>query len=126
MALNNPESPVDLNELVDIRDADASLFKSIIDQYLMDIPGHVEALQKAQVQRDAEAIGQQAHFFRGSSANFRANAFVDVCGRMETQAHSGNLQNMTVLMNEFTRELQRVREALEAEQRKCAPGAEDV
>ena len=111
---------MDLSDLADIRDADASLLKSIIDQYLMDIPGHLEAMQKAQTLGDAEAIRQQAHFFRGSSANFKAKAFVDVCNRMETQARAGTLQDMAMMMCEFMQELGRVREALEAEKQKCA------
>jgi len=106
------EPIIDLSELADMRAVNIVLFNAVIDQFLSDAAPHLLLIENAFAERNAEELRQQAHFFRGSSANFRAKAFGLICARIENQARAGDLTGMAGLLQEFKRELARIEDAL--------------
>jgi|GEM_PF-1998353 len=114
MIPSSNKAVIDLSDLAEMRAMDVALLNSIIDQYLLDIPPHLAVLQKAVLQKELELIRQEAHFFRGSSANFRAAAFIDICAKIETQARAGHFEGLEFLMEQFMEALKKVQHALVA------------
>ena len=70
-------------------DGDPELLLDLIELFLDDGPGKVEAVIRGLEQGDCEKMERAAHSLKGSSGNLGAQALQDACERLQL-ASSGN------------------------------------
>lgn len=107
--------PVDLAVIRSYVTADDPAFASgLIDVYLREAARDLRSMADAAERGDCGAVAQLAHRLKGSSAGFGARLLPDRCQSLYAAARA----NMVVVgeLTALTREFERVKAALEAEQ----------
>ena len=92
---------------------DPEFFPSIIDQFLRDIPRYLQSIQEACQRRDAQALRESAHTWKGSSNFIGAHQLAKHCSALERFGESGNVDGLDPYLSAFEAELQRVKMFLE-------------
>lgn len=69
-------------------DTDPALVRELVELFLSDGPPRLEAMRAAVEDGDGDALWQQAHALRGSSAMVGATAVAELCELLE-QRHDG-------------------------------------
>jgi len=82
-------------------DGDEELVRIIIDGFLEDIPGQIDALKEALEQGDAPVVRHQAHTIKGASANIGAEALRQTAHAVEKAGEAGNLDEAASLAPEI-------------------------
>ncbi len=88
------------------------LLARIIDLYLDDTPGLLNALRDSITGGDAANVRMVAHRLKSGSANLGAMELADLCRQLEEQGHTGQLENSLTLLNRIETEFKRVSTAL--------------
>jgi PAS domain S-box-containing protein len=86
----------------------------LIDAFLEDAPAEIAALRGAVERGDPEEARQVAHTLKSNGATFGAQAFSELCQKLEALGRHGGLDEAPVLLEQAEREWLRLREALEA------------
>ncbi|WP_172657237.1 ATP-binding protein [Myxosarcina sp. GI1] len=104
-----------LNSLRQLAGAKAqTLLTNIINQYLEDSPGRLQAIAKALEEKDAEALRKAAHGLRSSSANLGAVGIAECCKSIENLARTGKIPEEGVI-TQLETEYQQAKIALQEE-----------
>jgi two-component system sensor histidine kinase/response regulator len=123
-----PSSPLDARVLGELRALDepgSGFFHGVIGLFLATTPARVEALAAAVRNADAAGIRALAHGLRSTCGNVGARRLHDLCAEIEERAAAGAAA-LEPLLGALLDESARVREALEAEQRRARPPAPRV
>jgi HPt (histidine-containing phosphotransfer) domain-containing protein len=80
-----------LDELGQATDGDNSFLVELIETYLADAEGQVEAIDAAIAATDAEALVRPAHTLKSSSASVGAMRLAAMARGLEAQARAGQL-----------------------------------
>ncbi|MBT3352014.1 MAG: transporter substrate-binding domain-containing protein, partial [Nitrospinaceae bacterium] len=88
------------------------ILKKLIDKFFSDTPQRLSSLKEVLAGGDAQALEQQAHSLKGSSANLGARRMAEVCERLEQSAHENRIEGAEELLAEVTQEYQHAKEAL--------------
>ena len=105
-----------LDELRSLGGEDDPLFLStLINQFLQDIPTHVEAIRQAVEQANADALMKAAHAFKGASRNMGAPGLAALCLELEEMGRAATTEGAENLLSPLQSEVDRVRPALQAE-----------
>ncbi|MCA9470648.1 MAG: PAS domain S-box protein [Nitrospirales bacterium] len=111
--------PLDMNVLDELRalggEEDPEFFSSVIDQFLEDIPPHLDAIRQAIEQHDADSLMKAAHGFKGSCRYIGAKPLADLCFSLEQLGRQGTTEGTDSLLEQFDAELFRVQRALQSE-----------
>ncbi len=91
------------------------LLKRIVDLYLTNSRTLVGSLREAVVCSDAAAVAQAAHSLKSSSANVGAIGLSELCAKMESSAHAGDLESAWTQLERLFEEHERVVLALNAQ-----------
>ena len=118
--LTPPDSPpldqAVLDELRSIGGEDDPLFLStLVNQFLQDIPTHVEAIRQAVEQANADALMNATHAFKGACRNMGAPGLTVLCWELEEMGQAATMEGAENLLSPLQSEVDRVRLALQAE-----------
>jgi two-component system, sensor histidine kinase and response regulator len=102
--------PVDLTGLFESGLQD--ILPQIIETFLETSAQTIQKAKQALAAQDLAELQQCAHSLKGSAANLRANALVDLCGRLEGHCRSGSQEPAPPLLAAIDREIEKVREDL--------------
>jgi len=102
-----------LEGLKELGDGDPSFLIEVIQQFLHDAPGHIEAIQQAVVEVNAGALMKAAHGFKGSCRNMGALPLGDLCYALEQKGRNEDVTDVDTLVTNLQEEHVRVRRALE-------------
>jgi CheY-like chemotaxis protein len=110
-----PPEPAPPDDLIDplilaelrVPAGDTVLLDELIDLYLRDGPGRVEAIVAAVARGDTREITRCAHLLKGSSANLSARLVREISGAIEARAREGSIEGLGELCD-------RLRAAFEA------------
>ncbi|RMH33616.1 MAG: PAS domain S-box protein [Nitrospirae bacterium] len=112
-------SPLDPGKIEELRalggDEDPDFFALLVEQFLSDALGHVDAIRDAVAQRDASTLYKAAHTLKGSARNIGATVLADVCYRFEQMGREDSWSGSQDLMHRLTEEFARAETALRAE-----------
>jgi PAS domain S-box-containing protein len=98
--------PVNLSNAMEIVDGNKKLFKDLIEQFIIDIPLHLEELKDAVRTRNVKRINQKAHSLKGVLANLGGGNAQDIVHKLEKLSSKGvwtdkMLDNSQKLEHEF-------------------------
>ena len=114
---DNLTAPLNMQILDELKalggDDDPNFLASVIDQFVEDIPRHLEGIRQAIETQDADHLMKAAHGFKGSSRNMGADLLADVCFALEELGRNGSTENTTELLANLKQEEARVRKALQ-------------
>ena len=85
----------------------------LIDLFLGELPGYIEAIRQAFERQDSKALYLAAHKCKGSSANFGAMRLIALCKEIETLGKADKLEDASELVAKLDPESKRLADALE-------------
>jgi signal transduction histidine kinase/DNA-binding response OmpR family regulator len=112
-----PSSSVDLAGFREFVGADDALAREIVQSFIDDLPGRLDALRAALDNRDTVALMQAAHSLKGSVSTFGAVRAQSLAAELESIGRDHRLDAAVPLFGKLTTELESVRQGLESELR---------
>ncbi|HEX3446161.1 MAG TPA: response regulator, partial [Chthoniobacterales bacterium] len=88
------------------------ILPQIIETFLETSSQTIQKAKEALAAQDLAELQQCAHSLKGSAANLRANALVDLCSQLEGHCRSGSQEPAPPLLAAIDRELAKVQEDL--------------
>jgi PAS domain S-box-containing protein len=121
--LDGPDDTMlDAAALANIRaidDSDGSVIREVIQVYIDEAPGHLQALQNALERSDGSALGRVAHALKSASFNVGATKLAETCRELERMGKAGDLLAAPRLVSAISGLFQRVQPLLRAEMRRA-------
>ncbi|HYX79865.1 MAG TPA: response regulator, partial [Actinomycetota bacterium] len=112
-----------LSQLAEGTGGDATFVSELIDQFVADAPGLVEAARAGLQARDPDGLRRAAHTLKSNAATFGAHGLADRSRALEDAAKAGELDRVAELLEAIGRELEDVREALPLAWRAMSTGS---
>ncbi|MBF0213866.1 MAG: Hpt domain-containing protein, partial [Magnetococcales bacterium] len=110
-----PHTVIDQETLSQLKDETGRGFIRIVEMFLKNLPGRLEALQQARESRDSETLRQVAHKLKGTSSTFGATRFSTLCAELEQLANRDPSQDtLQEMLNQVQEEGQEVQKYLES------------
>ena len=106
-----------LKDLLSMLGDDFSSLAEIIDSFLEDAPLLLDELQQYVASSDAPGVRRIAHSLKSNGADFGAQAFSDLCAKVEELGSEGALDDAPGLVGEILDEYEKVEAALNAVRR---------
>ena len=109
------DGPVDqdvLRRLLDSMGGDQEFIAELIEQFLTDAPGLVEAARTGLDSGDVDEVRRAAHTLKSNAATFGAHKLAERSRSLEEAAKAGSLGDGGEQVTGIAEELERVREAL--------------
>jgi HPt (histidine-containing phosphotransfer) domain-containing protein len=94
---------------------DADLVRSVIEIFLSDMPGQLDALDTAVAVGDRESAERLAHSMKGAASNVGGEAFRYAAAAIEDLAHAGDLATVVPRLAELRTQFGRLRDAMAGE-----------
>jgi HPt (histidine-containing phosphotransfer) domain-containing protein len=101
-------------------DDDGTVLNEVIQMFLDEAPGYVDALRHALAGGDAAQLGRVAHAMKSASFNVGAHALGELCRRLERQGKAGDIAGAGDLVAAIEALLRNLQPLLRAEMRKAA------
>jgi HPt (histidine-containing phosphotransfer) domain-containing protein len=102
-----------LERLIETIGDDRSLLTDLIDTFLSDAPGLVEAARRGLEHGQTDEVRRAAHTLKSNGATFGASSLSELSRQLEVLARSGILEGADELVARINTEYERVRIALE-------------
>ncbi len=101
-----PSGYMDFTRLNEFRefDPDLSTTREVINLFLSDAPGRIEAIANASQSRDAVRLSEAAHALKGASSNVGAITLIAISAKIEAQASAGVIPIDIEALNQRLRE----------------------
>ncbi len=96
-------------------DDDPEFFLTLVDQFLEDLPRHLEGIQQALEHQDLEALVKAAHTCKGSSRSIGATCLADISYTLEAMGREGTLEGANEQFTQWLKEQERTTQALQEE-----------
>jgi len=110
--------PAALERLSEMTGGDPEFVRELIDTYLDDAPGQLEALREAVARGVVDDAIRPAHSLKSNSASMGADRLAELCRALEADARAGAVADGDGRVARIGAEFQRVRsELLEAKAR---------
>jgi CheY-like chemotaxis protein len=93
---------------------DRTLLREMVGVFSEDYPQTLSAIQHAVTEGDAGKLYRAAHFLKGSVGNFGARGAYDTAIKLELMGKNNDLTGAADLLNFLRKEVERLRQALEA------------
>ena len=97
---------------------DERLFKEMAELFLQYAPGQFSDVKKSIQQSDAKLLERTAHTLKGSIAHIVKGKAFELASQLEQIGQSGNLENALPLCNLLEEEIDQIKQALLAYQRR--------
>jgi len=94
---------------------DPEFFITVIDQFLSDLPRHLEGIKQAVEIHDSEALVETAHACKGSSRSIGAILLAETSYTLEVMGREGTMESATAKFEQWLQELERTTLALQQE-----------
>jgi HPt (histidine-containing phosphotransfer) domain-containing protein len=114
------ESVVDREAILVLLNNDTELLKEIVELFLTDYPGMMEAIRTAVAARDPVRLEKAAHILKGSIGNFGAARAVEVAQELETMGRQKVLDGVTEAHSRLEQEVLLVSTSLEKIKKEAA------
>ena len=108
--------PVDWEQFVSLTDGDREFAEQLVQLFIDSGDAALGQIRDALAREDWPAVGRAAHSYKGSSANIHAQAASAAAARLEQAARAGEVEQLSKLEQELSREARRVTEYLRARQ----------
>ena len=98
--------PIDLDDFRrEMREQDLEeLVEEIVDAFVEDAPGRMEALNAAVSSSEADTIRSAAHAYKSAAATMRANRLAELLQQTEAAAREGNVSTPAELLPQVQQE----------------------
>jgi HPt (histidine-containing phosphotransfer) domain-containing protein len=96
-------------------DTQPGLVCEVIDMFLGDAPGHLQALQDAMKVRDTERLRRTAHRFLSATQNIGAHNMSGMCMEIELLSRAGDVDGVSRVLAALAQESEQVGLALKAQ-----------
>jgi HPt (histidine-containing phosphotransfer) domain-containing protein len=110
---------VDRDALIELLDGNPDLIITIIDSFLDDCPGYMDAIRTAVENEDAEALKREAHGLKGAAGSLRAEPASEAALVLEEIGHSGDFSEAEPALEALEHEIERLKDALHALREDC-------
>lgn len=111
--------PLDEEVLAGLRElqieGEPDLLRELLDLFLVDTPGNLDAIRSAIAARNPDALRRAAHSAKGSSANLGATVLAKACKDLEDLGRAGTTDGALPLLAYAEAEYRRAAAALELE-----------
>jgi len=97
------------------REGNSDLLKRVIEAYLKEATGLLQALREAVERADGEALRKAAHSLKSSSANVGAQRLSSLCKELETMGQEKSVQQAASLLSKTILEYEVVQKSLNIE-----------
>lgn len=104
----------DATELLSNFDDDREFAESILNDALQELPEDLKTLCELAVGDDSLAVRHHAHTVKGLAANICTPALRDICFKIETAAHDGDMESVRKLIPDLERVVLITTEAVRA------------
>ena len=94
-------------------DDDPEFFLTLVDQFLEDLPRHLESIQQALNDQDHEALVKAAHTCKGSSRSIGATILADISYTLESMGREGTVEGGHEKFSQWLKEQERTALALQ-------------
>jgi|GEM_PF-735008 len=115
----NPHAAVDKAVLESLRelggDDEPGLVRELVELFVGDTPGRLEALHDAVRKGDFDEAGRVAHALKSSSGNLGASILAQICAAIEESCREGDVDSVPSLVERTLNEYERVRDELSSE-----------
>jgi two-component system, sensor histidine kinase and response regulator len=111
---------LDADALLRSLDGNRELLKEIAELFVEGCPGALERMRAAVASRDARALEQAAHAFKGSVGFFFAKRAFEAATALEQIGREGDLEGAEVVYNRLEQEVAHLSPALSALAREAA------
>lgn len=119
--VSDPRTAVDKTVIESLRqlggDDEPELVRELIELFVGDTPGRLEALRHAVERGDFEAAERVAHALKSSCGNLGASTLSQICAAIEESCRGGAVDDVPSLVERTHQEYERVREELSDELR---------
>jgi HPt (histidine-containing phosphotransfer) domain-containing protein len=92
-------------------------FLNVIDQFLSDLPRHLEGIKQAVERQDSEALVKTAHACKGSSRSIGATLLAEHSFALELLGREGTMTDATAKFEEWLQEQERTIHAFQQERK---------
>lgn len=86
-----------------------------MDQFLSDLPRHLEGIKQAVERQDSEALVKTAHACKGSSRSIGATLLAESSYALELMGREGTMTDATEKFEQWLQEQERTTHALQQE-----------
>ena len=90
-------------------------FAELINCYLTETPKLIEKIKAAVTNQDAQALWENAHNLKSTSASVGAILLAQLCKQLETQGRKNNVQGTLEIYLQLHKEFEHVKTALQTE-----------
>ena len=98
----NEDIPVlDIREALNRSMGDVSFLKMMLEELHRTVPDYVKRIRNALVARDMQALGSDAHQFKGAAANLGAKAMAQIAFQLEEIGKHGTIENANEAMGQL-------------------------
>jgi PAS domain S-box-containing protein len=87
---------------------DRAFFKELVEAFLLELPGHIQAVEEALAQKNAETMSHCAHAIKGAAANLSMELLADAARELELSARHHDLDDSARLARRLVREARRL------------------
>ena len=116
------QGSLDPGVLAELRETLGSAYAKMVGFYLEDTPGHIQAIEAAVGEGDADRLHAIAHSIKGSSRNLGAERLADICKQLEDIGRSGVVSGADSILVSLKREYDQVKDGLADELPTAAGG----
>ena len=104
--------PFDLDSVLGRLGHDRELFADLARFFLEDGPSILQQIRDASEAKDAARLQQAAHLIKGMLANLGAEPARHAAEQLEREASEGKLSEATTTLEELSRQIDRLQQAL--------------
>jgi signal transduction histidine kinase/DNA-binding response OmpR family regulator len=90
-------------------------FLTVIEQFLLDLPRHLEGIKQAVERQDSEALVKTAHACKGSSRTIGATLLAEISYALELSGREGTMTDATAKFEQWLQAQERTTHALQQE-----------
>ncbi len=102
------EKPINLKKMMEEFQGDKDFIVEVVGDFIDDVSGQVNTIEKALDEKDFEKIRKEAHAVKGGALNISADLLSNTAYELEMAGRSGNLENGPVLLRTIKDELNRL------------------
>jgi signal transduction histidine kinase/DNA-binding response OmpR family regulator/HPt (histidine-containing phosphotransfer) domain-containing protein len=99
---------------------------TVIDQFLLDLPRHLEGIKQAVERRDSEALVKTAHACKGSSRSIGATLLAEISYALELMGREGTMTDVTAKFAQWLQEQERTTHLLQQEREQLTSSSQST
>jgi HPt (histidine-containing phosphotransfer) domain-containing protein len=105
--------PIDAEALFDRVGGRMHILSKMVDLFIEELPGQLDALQQAIYKQNSEDLQRTAHALKGTVANFEAESACEIARKLEDMGHRRSHTGTRKLYHQLEKDLNLVKNALQ-------------